>query len=167
MKMPGKSKYLLRCSFFIHKRAFFLLCFISVSLLTVSSSSAAIYQRATLLVPGQDLIFVGSGLLPPDPEGHFAIGIQLPQPKIKAEHCESPYLIVGLGELNKPLDGLTAADQRVIAHNIAYYDQLVAAAKSSTVVHISVRNFARYLRVSRGLVNARYCMLSIEKGSFP
>ena len=112
-------------------------------------------------------MFQGPGLLSPDAEGHFAIGIRLPQPSVQASRCESPNLIVGLGTLNKPLSALNDADRQVIARNAAYYARLKAAARQDETVVIPLRNNPAYLRVVNGVIQAPYCVLSIDGDKVP
>jgi hypothetical protein len=124
-------------------------------------------NEATLSVPGSALVFDGLGLQPPDGEGHFAIGVRLPQPLVKASRCETPYLIVGMGTLNKPEDQLTAADRKIIADHRGTYDRLVADSRHDTVVSIPVRNRAAYLAVTSSGISAPYCTLSIDESRMP
>lgn len=124
-------------------------------------------RTATLTVPGSALVFDGPGLQPPDTEGHFAVGIRLPQPSIKATNCETANLIIGLGTLNKPEDQLTDADRKIIAGNRSYYDRLVAASGHGDPVAIPLRNRSAYLAVNNGVISAPYCTLSINESKVP
>lgn len=146
---------------------FFGQVFAALLMMVAATASDGAGTAATLTVPGSALVFAGAGLLPPDSEGHFAIGITLPQPGIRADRCESADLIVGLGTLNKPEADLTDADRRVIAHNVRFYNDLVARAKQGDRITLPVRNDPLYLRVSNGTVIAPYCTLSIDERRLP
>lgn len=138
--------------------------FVLSSLILGGASAASQTMRtATLNVPASALVFTGDGLQAPDAEGHFAVGIKLPQLSIRTANCDSDNLIVGMGSLNKPQANLTAADLQTIARNRDYYSKLVAAAKLGVAVAIHVRNKPDYLAVTNGVVFARYCALSIDE----
>jgi hypothetical protein len=118
---------------------------------------------AILSVPASALVFEGDRLQPPDAAGHFDVGIKLPQPSIVARNCDTDNLIVGMGGVDKPEDALSSADRAIIAKERAYYDELVAAAKTDGTVEIRVRNKPPYLNVANGIVPAPYCTLSIAE----
>jgi hypothetical protein len=130
-------------------------------------AAGAAERAAVLAVPTAALVFSGEGLQPPDPEGHFSIGIRLPQPSIRAAHCDTENLIVGMGTLNKPEAALTVADRKVVSRNTEYYDRLREAATRGGTVKIPVRNNDTYLKVTGGVVSAPYCTLSIDEGAAP
>jgi hypothetical protein len=133
---------------------------------TIAVAEAA-ERSATLTIPGSALVFSGSGLQTPDDEGHFAIGVRLPQPSLRTAYCDNPYLVVGIGTLNKAASDLTDADRKIIARNAAYYARLLEAAKQGVTVKLPVRNNPDYLKVSNGVIFAPYCILSIEQGAAP
>jgi hypothetical protein len=133
---------------------------------TVAAAEATEHS-ATLTVPGSALVFSGSGLQAPDDEGHFAIGVRLPQPSLRTAYCDNPYLIVGIGTLNKAESDLTDADHKIIARNAAYYARLLEAANRGTTVKLPVRNNPDYLKVTNGVIFAPYCILSIDQGAAP
>lgn len=146
------------------RKNFFQSCIVIVVLFLTSAAAFAANQTV-LTIPAHALIFSGPGLLGPDEEGHFAIGIELPQPAIKATRCETPYLILGIGTLNKPANELTASDQKRITQNKAYYIKLMGA-KDKTL-NIPVSNDAKYLKIKDGVVYAAYCTLSIDQERLP
>jgi hypothetical protein len=124
-------------------------------------------QTAILTVSSSALVFSGDGLQPPDSEGHFAIGIKLPQASIKATHCETPYLIVGMGTLNRPEDSLTQAEKNAIERNNTRYRMLLAVSKKEEIIRIPVRNNSTYLKFVNNQIIVPFCMLSIDEGSDP
>jgi hypothetical protein len=138
-------------------RALILLAMLTTSVLAES-------RTAELTIHGGDLVFSGAGLLAPDTEGHFAVGIRLPHAGIQANRCETPYLILGIGTLNKPITALTEQDRQVIDRNVRLYERLRAAVQQRSTVRLPVRNDAAYLRVEGTTVVAYYCMLSIDQG---
>ncbi len=136
--------------------------------LCVPLAGNAADRTATISFPGSALVFAGDGLDPPDSGGHFAVGIKLPLPNVKAEKCETPYLVAGLGNLNKPDNELSSDDRKTIAHNKEVYKELLSAAKTGKSVTLTFRNKPEYLSVRNGVVQASYCMLSIDdpKGKY-
>lgn len=138
---------------------------VAIVILFVTTAPSFAASQATLAIPANALVFSGDGLLEPDDEGHFAIGVQLPQLTIKATHCETPYLIVGIGTLNKPASELTAADQKRIGQNKAYYTWLKNV-KDGTL-NIPVNNDAKYLKIKNGVIYATHCVLSIDQERLP
>ena len=137
--------------------------------LTLLPTAAAVAAEvaATLLVPGRDLVFAGPGLQPPDATGHFAIGIRLPQPGLRAERCETPNLIAGVGTINALPDQLTLQQQAIVARNAAWYDRLRAAAARDETVRLTFRNDQPYLHLDGTTLVAPYCTLSIDQGAVP
>jgi len=137
--------------------------------LSIALSSAltphAIAKTATLRIRGDALVFDGVGLQAPDAEGHFAIGARLPLPRVKALNCETPYLILGLGSLNKPENQLTEQDHALIDKNKAYWEYLRGLAELKTPISIRVSNNCAYLKVVSGGIIATYCTLSIDQGA--
>ena len=145
-----------------------LLCAFGVAFIVAEPVPTRAGERtATITVPSSALVFDGPGLLPPDTEGHFAIGIRLPQPSIKAANCETPNLIIGVGTLNKPETDLTEADRKTIARNKHYYDRLIVASSQSIPVSIALRNRSAYLVVNNGVISAPFCTLSIDESKLP
>jgi hypothetical protein len=143
------------------------LTFAILGSVVLAAKSSATEQTAMLSVPASAILFSGEGMQPPDDEGHFAIGIKLPQPKLKARNCDTETLIVGMGSLNKPKDELSPADRKIVAADKAYYDSLVAAAKQGGTINIPVRNQPDYLKIANGVIVASYCLLSIDEGRVP
>jgi hypothetical protein len=141
--------------------------FVAALILGDAGAVAPKERTAILTVPASSLVFSGEGLQPPDSEGHFAIGIKLPLPSVRADHCDTPNLIVGMGSLNKPEGSLTDADLKIVARNKAYYDNLLAAAKQAGPLKIHVRNKPTYLKVANGVIFAPYCTLSIDEETAP
>ena len=133
----------------------------------LATSTDAMARTASLSVSGASLIFTGPGLQAPDAEGHFAIGIRLPQRQIAATGCETPYLIVGMGTLNKPENELTAAERAIVQRNVGYWRQLVGESQRGAPVEIPVRNDDHYLKLVRDKVVAPYCTLSIDEEKVP
>lgn len=116
-----------------------------------------------IVARGTTLVFEGPGLQQPDEEGHFAIGLRLPQPQLKAANCDANYVVVGLGSLNKPQSQLTPADRDSIARNGAYYEELRRAARDGEPVTLSIFGDAKYLVREKGGFTAAYCIVSIDE----
>ena len=136
-------------------------------MLLPTAAAGAAEVTASLLVPGRDLVFAGPGLQPPDPTGHFAIGIRLPHPSLRADRCESPNLIAGVGTINALPDQLDPQQQTIVARNVAWYGWLRAAAARDEAVRLTFRNDARYLHLDGATLVAPYCMLSLDQGAVP
>lgn len=150
-----------------HTSAWHQLIFGAALCLLVQSIAWSTEQTAKLSIAANSLVFSGPGLFPPDEAGHFAIGIQLPQPNLETSHCEGPNLILGVGTLNKPPSEFTEADKQVISRNMRYYQQLMTTAKTTDKVIIPVRNKSQYLRINKATLSAPYCILSIDEDKLP
>ncbi len=131
------------------------------------SSAGAQVRTATITIPSNALVFSGPGLQRPDTEGHFTIGLRLPQRSIKAKRCETSNLIIGIGTLNKPETQLTNADRKLIDRNNDYYNRLLDAASRNILISIPIRNLSSYLVVKNGIIVAPYCTLSIDESRLP
>lgn len=131
--------------------------------LLVAGGAHAADTSAILTVPGSAIVFVGDGLQAPDQEGHFAIGISLPQFSVRTGHCDTPYLIVSLGVRDAPMANLSAADPTMIARARGTYDQLRAAAAQGGTVELAIRDAPQRVSSSGGVVTTPGCALSMDQ----
>lgn len=115
---------------------------------------------ATIRLPVSSLIFEGEGLQALDDSGHFAIGVHLPQKGLRVEECDTPYLIVGMGTINKLPREWDDNDRAAIQRSAKAYQALTHP--TSKTVTIKLRNFSEYLSVSHSGVDAKMCILSID-----
>ncbi|OUJ14713.1 hypothetical protein [Acetobacter sp. DsW_063] len=115
---------------------------------------------ATIRLPTSSLIFEGEGLQALDDSGHFAIGVHLPQKGLRAEECDTPFLTIGMGTINKLPGEWDDNDRAAIQRSAKAYQALTHP--TSKTVTIKLRNFSEYLGVSRFDVDAKLCILSID-----
>lgn len=122
------------------------------------TDSGAQTTKATITVPGKDVVFYSSIATPPDAYGGFQIEIRLPQNDIGAENCGGSGLAVDMPEVDPKIASKNMESfKNLVKKQVDYYDILKALSRENKLINIAILVDQKSLIYSKGKLFSPWC----------